>query len=111
VYTYFVLPIAGLFWGYDFSVLCWYNLFNKGCVSIIRPYTTVIINLVKAKSVKYKRFQIIIIAAVTFLTIFVLAVVLKELLEIIFIGCIITAIIIGVSYFVHRKYRPSITAT
>jgi hypothetical protein len=38
-------------------------------------------------------------------------VVLKELLEIIFIGCIITAIIIGVSYFVHRIYRPSITAT
>jgi hypothetical protein len=65
----------------------------------------------KAKSVKSKRFQIIIIAAVTFLTIFVLAAVLKELLEIIFIGCIITAIIIGVSYFVHRLYRPSITAT
>jgi uncharacterized membrane protein YjjP (DUF1212 family) len=67
----------------------------------------------KAKSVgnKNKKFQIILIAVFTSLTIFVLAVVLKEIVEIIFIGCIITAIIVGISYFIHKTYRPSIEAT
>jgi hypothetical protein len=66
----------------------------------------------KAKLVKSRnnKFQIVLIAVFTSLTIFVLTGALKELVEVIFIGCIITAIIIGVSYFIHKAYRPSIEA-
>jgi hypothetical protein len=66
----------------------------------------------EAKLVKSRnnKFQIVLIAVFTSLTIFVLTGALKELVEVIFIGCIITAIIIGVSYFIHKTYRPSIEA-
>ncbi|MDQ3839320.1 MAG: hypothetical protein M3297_08635 [Thermoproteota archaeon] len=57
------------------------------------------------------KLQIILITAVSSVTVFVLPMMLKELVDIIFIGCMITALIIGVSYFVHRRYSPSIAVT
>jgi hypothetical protein len=65
----------------------------------------------KSRLIRDTKLQIILIAAISAVTVFVLPMMLKELVNIIFIGCIITALVIGVSYFVHRRYSPSIEVT
>jgi len=80
---------------------------NSARIYNINNYRKLVGKLGATKLVRNIKLQIILIAVFVTLAVFGLAIILKESLEVIYIGCMITAIIIGVSYFVHKKYHLS----